>query len=116
MALSDYYDTTFSIMTNTGSKDAGGAIIPGATVLSAGNLGKVDMLGGSREIVNEQNQVLADFILFCDSMVMTTENDILITASPDVNLNNQTFQIHKIDSTTLRGLSPHMEVYLRHAK
>lgn len=110
--LSSLYDTTFSVISEATTQDAGGAIIPGEVVASSGNLGKLDILSGNKVIQNEVGAVLANCLLICNEMTITKNNRIKITAYINSNLINKVLEIYNIDYSTLRGNNPHLEIYL----
>ena len=84
---------------------AGGAVINTYASRSTGNLGKLDMLTGSRIIYNEKKEVVADYVLFC--------NDLTIYETDRVLIGTQYYTVKMIDRTTLRGSNPHLEISLK---
>ena len=112
MNITKYYDTTFSTIRDANTTDAGGALILGTTVSLSGQLGKLDLLSGSKILRNEKNEVLANYILFCAEIAILESDRVKITASVNSNLVNREMEIHSIDYTTLRGSNAHLEIYL----
>jgi len=98
------YNITFDVENNAPLEDAGGALIPNTTPVSAGNKGKIDMLSGNKILLNERKDVIATYILFCDNITIT-DADIIIS-------NSETYDVIRVDDTTLQGSNPHLEVYL----
>ncbi len=109
-------DTTFSVIRNANTQDGGGALIPQETIYSAGNLGKLDALTGNKVITDGKGTLLANYILFCDSLSVVPSDRIKITASIGTLITNKTLDIYMIDDTTLRGRNPHLEIYLKYAE
>ena len=104
------YDTTFSTIRNVGTKDAGGALTPETTFNLTGKKGKLDLLTGSEQIVNEKRQSVETYRLFCDELDIVNTDFIKITAAPGSALINVVMKIEEVDESTLRGQNPHMEI------
>lgn len=101
--IQDLYDTTFTInkVTQTNSN---GVVTNTITVRSSGNIGKLDLLSGSKILYNEKKEVIANYVLFCDDLTIEKTDQILV--------NSIVYDVSMIDDSTLRGSNPHLEIYL----
>lgn len=112
--IQNFYDTTFDVIRPAQNKDSGGAIIPDETTTALSDqLGKLDLLTGSKIVRDERGALLANFLLICDNISIIFTDQIKITSGLSTLYNDKIFVINSIDDTTLRGRNPHLEIYLR---
>lgn len=101
--IQNLYDTTFTINKVT-QANSNGLVTNSITARSSGNLGKLDLLTGSKILYDEKKEVIANYILFCDELTIEKTDQVLI--------NSIIYDVSMIDDSTLRGNNPHLEIYL----
>lgn len=101
--IQNLYDTTFTINKVT-QANSNGLVTNSITARSSGNLGKLDLLTGSKILYNEKKEVIANYILFCDELTIEKTDQVLV--------NSIIYDVSMIDDSTLRGNNPHLEIYL----
>ena len=104
MRLAKHFDTTFNVVENTPTTGSMGELIPATTPVSTGNKGKLDMLTGNKQLVNERMEVIANYLLICGNITISPSH-IVVIAGGD-------YDVIRVDNTLLRGRNPHLEVYL----
>lgn len=102
--IQNFFDKSFSVYSVQNSYDSGGALVKDTVLKSANNKCKLDMLTGNKIVYNEKKELVADFLLFCLNLDVSV-NDI-------INIDNENYEVKVIDTTTLRGKEPHLEIYL----
>lgn len=101
--IQNLYDTTFTLNKVT-QANSNGLVTNSITARSSGNLGKLDLLTGSKILYNEKKEVIANYILFCDELTIEKTDQVLV--------NSIIYDVSMIDDSTLRGNNPHLEIYL----
>ena len=83
---------------------SGGAIKRTWSELAAGQLGKFTFLSGSRQIINEKQELIANYILNTAYASMVKGYKVIF--------GSKAMYVTAIDETTLKGSNPHYEIYL----
>ncbi len=101
--ISDFYLDEFSVIRILNTKDSGGAVIETRQPIST-NSGYLEQLSMTKRIINEKNEIEANYRLYCDvSVEIITADEILI--------DGKYYDIHSIDKLRL-GSNTHKEVLL----
>lgn len=107
--LSDFYTKTAEIYDVTETEDSGGAISDTLTLPASDSFScKLDALNGSKVIKNEQNQIIANYLMFCDIDKVTARSP----NTQQIKIDSSYYYIHFVDDTLILGSNPHLEVYL----
>lgn len=102
------YKIIFDVISDVEIQDSGGALRQNdsPTVDISEQPGKLDFLSGTEVVVNDRNETVANYRLFCD--------EIEVSESQFVRVGSKIMSIYSIDDTLLVGRNPHMEILLNY--